>query len=221
MRLRAFTSPDSRWLKVVPLRSLARLRFSPPPPGQRRLEFGSGQHPTPGYIHVDVDPNAWHVDLVRPADRVPLPPGWADEILSIHMLEHLPPVSLKEVLRRWHGLLRPGGTLKVHTPNGEALSRAVCSPGDPSNFWLAQSAIYGYGPGPGQCKGPEHLGERGDHRLLFTFSALGQLLAEAGFDDVEDVSGRDPCYHAEAWERAVPSLCLEVVARKPSDGHVP
>jgi predicted SAM-dependent methyltransferase len=215
MRIAAFTSPESRWLKIVPLRSRARLRFNLPPPGQRRLELGSGQHPTPGYIHVDVDPNAWHVDLVCPADRVPLPTEWADEILSIHMLEHLPPVNLKEALRRWHGLLRPGGTLTIHTPNGEALSRAVCSPPDSTSFWLAQSAIYGYGPGPGQCTAPEHLGKRGDHRLLFTFSALGQLLSDAGFEEVEDVSGRDPCYHAEAWKSAVPSLCLEVVATKP------
>jgi hypothetical protein len=132
------------------------------------------------------------------------------------MLEHVSPRILNRALGRWNELLRPGGTLTLHIPNGEALARAVCTPGNASTFWAAQSAIYGYGPGPADDLVPELLGDRGDHRVLFTFPILAMLLADAGFDDVRDVSGHERCRHAEAWASTVPGLCLEVVAIKRS-----
>src|SRR5207245_2223549 len=47
--------------------------------GSRRLEIGSGDRPQRGYIHVDQDPWAWHVEVVAHAWRLPFPENWADE----------------------------------------------------------------------------------------------------------------------------------------------
>ena len=147
---------------------------------------------------------------------MPVPSGWTDELLSVHMIEHVLPPLLRDTIREWSRVLRVGGTLRIHTPNGDALGRALVdsASGERDHFWAVQSAIYGYGPGPEEATGPERLGGRGDHKMLFTFSVLRRMLEDAGFWQVKDVSGEDPCYHSLAWEAYVPGLCLEVQALK-------
>jgi predicted SAM-dependent methyltransferase len=130
------------------------------------------------------------------------------------MIEHIPPPMLKATLREWQRILRAGGELRIHTPNGEVLGRALIdnASGMRNAFWAVQSAIFGHGRAPNYATGPERLRDRGDHRLIFTFPELRDLLEEAGFWQVVDISGEDPCHHAREWEAFVPGLCLEVKA---------
>jgi hypothetical protein len=222
LRARAYRSPRSWWLRSLPLPVRRLWRMEQPPIGSRRIEVGSGQTPRPGYIHVDVDPDSRSLDLLVSGSSMPVPSGWSDELLSIHMIEHVPPPMLRATFGEWFRVLRVGGTLRLHTPNGDALAHALVESGaGRHDFWAIQSAIYGYGPGPDEATGPERLGDRGDHRTMFTFPILRRLLEEAGFRDVRDVSGEDPCYHSVAWEPYVPGLCLEVRAVKDGAGPEP
>jgi SAM-dependent methyltransferase len=212
--VRAKTYARERRLQVFPPSLLKRWELDPPPIGSRKLEIGSGWNPQPGYIHVDVDPQSRHLHFRTPGHRIPLADGWADEILSIHMIEHIPPPMLAETLSEWHRVLRPDGLLEVHTPNGQSLANALTL--EPALFWAAQSAIYGYSVGPTVAKTPENLGSRGDHRTLLTFRVVESLLARAGFVAIEDASDEDACFHSREWSDFIPGLCLEVRARKPS-----
>lgn len=188
-----------------------------PVPGEtRRLELGSGGHPTPGYIHVDVNPVAPHLELLADGVHVPLPDGWADEILAVHMLEHVPPAQVPRALREWYRLLRPGGVVRIHTPNATALAKVLAEPEETQRYWAAMSAVYGYGSAPQDCRGPESLSAVPDHKVLFSLPILARLLRETGFTDIRDLTGSCGCYHAAAWEPYVPGLCLSVEARKPA-----
>ena len=185
------------------------------------MEIGSGFAPTPGFIHVDVTPKAAGLDLLARGDRLPLADGWADEMLSVHMIEHVPPPMVVPTLRDWNRVLRSGATVTIHTPNAESLGRALTDAvgdGSGGSFWAAQSAIFGYGHHPRDCHGPTDLVGLPDHTVLFTFPVLAALLREAGFENVENVSGQDPCRHFVEWSPFVSDLCLEVSARKVSDG---
>jgi predicted SAM-dependent methyltransferase len=91
--------------------------------GTRRVEVGSGGSPQPGYLHIDLDPGSPHLEYVAPADRLPLPDGWADELLASHVLEHVEPRRLRATLREWRRVLRPGGTVVIHTPDSDRLMR--------------------------------------------------------------------------------------------------
>jgi hypothetical protein len=194
-----------------------RLRLSSPPPGERRIEFGSGWSPRPGYIHVDVEANNPLTDVIVRADQLELPDGWADEILSVHMIEHVPPPAIVATLERWRRLLRAGGTITVHTPNAAALGAALADTGtDDEIAWVALSAVYGYGLGPWDAGKPELLRGVPDHKLVFTPALLIKMLEAAGFVDVKDVSGNDPlCHHTKDWAPYVPGMCLEVSGRAP------
>ena len=216
MRAHAYGSPDSWWLRSLPAYLRRRWRFESPPPGSRRIEVGSGWQPQPGYIHAEVDPDFPCVDILVSGHSLPVRDDWADEVLNVHMIEHISPLVLRRTLQEWFRVLRNGGQLRIHTPNGEALGRTLVdsASGASTPFWAIQSAIFGYFREIPECTGPEGLRDRGDHRLVFTFPVLRTLLEEAGFSQVADISGKEPCSHFVAWEPHVPGLCLEVQAVK-------
>jgi hypothetical protein len=216
VRARAYRTPKPWWLRSIPTPIRRWWRLEVPLPGSRRIEVGSGWNPQPGYVHVDVDPDSRKVDLLVSGHSLPFGDGWADEVLSVHMIEHVPPPVLKAMLREWFRVMRDGAELHIHTPNGESLGRALVESisGDGNSFWPIQAAIYGYGIGPDQVTGPERLTNPADHSMILTFPVLRSLLAEAGFSRIEDVSGIDPCYHSPYWEPYIPGLCLEVRALK-------
>lgn len=87
-----------------------------------KLELGSGYSPTPGFYHVDLNPNAPNVDRVAPA----WPLDWvADasiaEIRAVDVLEHLSYRDTTAVLADWARALAPGGRLFVQVPDAEMI----------------------------------------------------------------------------------------------------
>ena len=215
----AYRGTEHRLVSWLPGRVRRHYRILAPRAGDRRVEIGSGYSPRPGYIHVDAV--AWNgaIDLVAPADALPLPPAWADEILAVHMIEHLAPASLAGTLRHWFDLLVPGGVLTVHTPDGAALGRSLADSSGhvTAGYWPAISALFGYNRHPADVPGPSALTEHPDHRMVFTEAVLSGLLSDAGFIDVINISGQDPqCHHTIDWAPFVPGLCLEVRAHKPA-----
>lgn len=86
-----------------------------------RLELGSGYCPTPGFTHLDLNPNAPDVDIVGPAFPLDLPNGECDEIRAVDVLEHLPYRQTAPALAEWNRVLRCGGKLYVQVPDAEAI----------------------------------------------------------------------------------------------------
>lgn len=208
------------WLGVIPAKTRRRLRFDAPPAGERRVEIGAGFSGRSGYVHVDLLPFTHDIDIIASGDALPLPEQWADEILAVHMIEHVPPPRLGATLQHWYSRLRPGGTLVIHTPNGAALGAAMAAAGTDGgrdeHYWAVMSAVYGYGHHPADMTSPAALKGAADHKLVFTSPLLCNLLADAGFEEVEDVSGQDAfCHHTRDWSPYVDSLCLEVRATRP------
>lgn len=81
-----------------------------------KLNIGCGEKRLPGYTGVDVVARG-AADIVAPANAIPLADGVADEVLSIHMAEHLTPWEFEETLTEWKRLLKPGGKLVLELPN--------------------------------------------------------------------------------------------------------
>jgi SAM-dependent methyltransferase len=162
-----------------------------------------------------VSPDAPEVDLLANGVRLPLPDSWADEILAVHMLEHVPPAQVPTALREWFRVLRPGGVVRIHTPNAQALGQVLALAENSERYWAALNAIYGYGLAPQDASGPTSLTSRPDHKVLFSPPVLKNLLSCAGFVRIWNLTGACGCYHAVAWEPYVPGLCLAVEARKP------
>lgn len=88
-----------------------------------RLELGSGYHPTPGYTHLDLNPNAPDVDIVGPAWPLTLADETVDEIRAVDVLEHISYWHTAEVLADWARVLVRGGLLYVQVPDADQIMR--------------------------------------------------------------------------------------------------
>jgi Methyltransferase domain len=185
-----------------------------PSPGSRRIEIGSGNRPQPGYIHVDTNRTAPHVEFFAQAWDLPFADDWADELLSIHVLEHVPPRLLDATLAEWYRVLRPGGVLRVHVPNSATLMNAYLH-GPREQRWSVIGALLGMYANADVC-GPHELTERPDHHVLFDDELLSEVLARAGFASLEDRSDRESDVHTEGWAPVVRQISLIFHARKPS-----
>jgi SAM-dependent methyltransferase len=92
------------------------------------LELGSGYSPTPGYTHLDANPET-RPDIVGLAfplpDEVHERAPW-ESIRAVDVLEHLSYRDTDAALRAWAGVLKPGGRLYVQVPDADTIMRWYC-----------------------------------------------------------------------------------------------
>jgi predicted SAM-dependent methyltransferase len=180
---------------------------------RRRIEIGGGPFPRPGYLHVDVDADARHLEAQAVAWALPFPSDWADEVLAIHALEHVHPRLLQRTLREWHRVLRPGGVVRVHVPNSPALMKAYLAAEDDARRWMMSGALLGMYCGP-DLRGPEDLPTESDHQILFDRALLHTALEDAGFVALTDLTETVTDRHTEAWSEVVSRYSLVAEGRK-------
>jgi SAM-dependent methyltransferase len=181
--------------------------------GSTRIEIGGGPHAQKGFLHVDIDPGAHHLEWVAPAWKLPLADGWASEIVAVHALEHVEPSRLVETLQEWRRVLAPSGRVQVHVPNGPALMEAfVARP--VQQKWPIMGSILGMYCSP-EVRDPWGLEMRSDHQLIFDAPLLRWALESAGFTAVRDLTGTIEDRHTAPWRHLVQDYSLIAEARKP------
>lgn len=82
-----------------------------------RLNVGSGGRPLEGFLNVDRNPNAPHVDVVHNLDDYPWPfePGSVNEIIMDQCLEHL--VDHNRAMKEMHRILMADGFATITVPH--------------------------------------------------------------------------------------------------------
>jgi ubiquinone/menaquinone biosynthesis C-methylase UbiE len=179
------------------------------------VEIGGGPFPTPGYIHVDADRRSAHLEYVAPAWRLPFPDGSVDELLAVHVLEHVHPARLDDTLREWRRVLAPGGYAQIHVPDGEALARAFLA-AEPPQRWAIGAALLGMDSGPDVRRPTDLQSDRNqpDHKVVLDRDLLRAALIDAGFGEVEDLTGTVGDRHTAAWQPVVPNISAVLRARR-------
>jgi predicted SAM-dependent methyltransferase len=148
-----------------------------------RLNVGCGGRRLPGYTGVDVTARP-AADIVAPAGKIPLRDGSCEEIMAIHLFEHLLPWEAPAVLAEWFRLLRPGGRLVLEMPDLRKCCENVLT-------ILAGGTILA-GKHPNQAGmwglyGDERLEDPYMlHRWGYTFQTIRPLLEAAGFREITE-----------------------------------
>lgn len=139
-----------------------------------KLNIGAGGKRLPGYTGVDVveRPGA---DIVAPAHQVPLPDGSAEELIAIHLVEHILPWELKTVLAEWHRLLQPGGLLVLEMPDLIKCCKNILDGRMKGGKHPDQLGMWGLF-GDDRYQDPYML-----HRWSYTFKTLAPIVEAAGF----------------------------------------
>lgn len=140
-----------------------------------KINVGCGNRRLPGYVGVDAVARP-AADHVAPADKLPFADASADEVLAVHVVEHVYEWEVPSLLQEWARVLRPGGALVLELPDlrkaaanlvqGRTLGRHP----DQAHLW----AIYG----DPTTRDPYMI-----HRSGWWFDRLRPLVEAAGFKD--------------------------------------
>jgi SAM-dependent methyltransferase len=83
----------------------------------RRLNWGSGEHPEPGWINSDIKDGPGIDISCDIREGLPLGDASVDYVASIHALPEIPFSDLVGVLRELRRVLKPGGILRLGLPD--------------------------------------------------------------------------------------------------------
>lgn len=147
-----------------------------------RLNVGCGNRKLAGYVGVDVVARS-AADIVAPANRIPLPDRSVDEILAVHLFEHLTPWEAEEALGEWMRLLKPGGLLALEMPDVLKCARNLVRAAKGGN--VSDDLTYWGMYGDPRLKDPHML-----HRWGWTMATLRPLLEAVGYRMVNEAPTR-------------------------------
>jgi len=159
------------------------------PAGARGLTLGAGHHPPAGWLATDLDPRvAPGVVFLDATRRFPFADAAFDRIHSEHMIEHVPLAAGRALLAEARRVLRPGGRLRLATPDLARLAALVAAPGgDPAGAgyvrWIAATFTDdGVEPRPADVL--NHAVRAWGHVFLYDEPTLRDELTRAGFVDI-------------------------------------
>ena len=144
----------------------------------RRLHWGCGRTPAPGWINSDRNPRSG-VDLVCDIrEGLPLPGDSVDYAFSMHALQEIPYADLVSALSELRRVLKPSGVLRLVLPDLDKGIEAYRK-GDVGYFQIPDSDERTLGG-----KFVAHMLWYGHSRVLFTADFVQDLLVRAGFSRV-------------------------------------
>lgn len=84
-----------------------------------KLHLGCGPNLYDGWVNVDGDYCAGQPGVIihNITDPYPIPDNCVDEILSVHVIEHIEHWKIRAMLTEWHRILCPGGQVAVEWPD--------------------------------------------------------------------------------------------------------
>lgn len=147
-----------------------------------KLHLGCGTNHLDGYVNIDIRylPGVDEVNNIKFLRKYQN--NSIDEIYACHVLEHFGRWEYKDVLRRWHELLKPGGQLRLAVPNFAAIVNHYI---ENSNLTVLKGFLYG---------GQDY--NENFHYNTFDYRTLDEDLSNLGFSkitewDCEDYKGDD------------------------------
>lgn len=144
-----------------------------------KLDVCGGRNPyKPGeFLNVDIV-DLPQVDLVFDIrKKFPIPDGVIAEVISQATLEHFRKHQNEHILREFFRIMQPGGTLRVLTPDIEAIARGILHGED---LDLMNQHLFG------KFKS-EETDDFDVHRWMYPASKMIVLLEQIGFVNVKQI----------------------------------
>jgi predicted SAM-dependent methyltransferase len=158
--------------------TLAAERRRRPGAGRKtKLHLGCGDHHLEGWWNVDLERRGdLQADLSR---SIPVRSGSVDYVHSEDFLEHVDLPRGRNLLSECFRVLRPGGVLRLLTPDLRAIVQSVYLQREKRHLAFCRLQLQAEGP----CEALNmHLRMEGNaHRFVWDYELLERALAETGF----------------------------------------
>jgi len=148
------------------------------------LHLGCGGNVLPGWINTDLYPARRPIIPVDCTKRLPFGDDTFYRVYSEHMIEHIPFAAARQLLAECRRVIRPGGAIRIATPNLVQVCRFHDRQVEPLvASYLASSRPRYAVPGPGSNAAHviNSLFYHHGHCFLYDAETLSAVLTEAGF----------------------------------------
>jgi predicted SAM-dependent methyltransferase len=187
--------------------------------GREYLDIGCGPNPSPDFINLDY---LWRpgIDLCWDLGHgLPLADGSLAGIFSEHCIEHVPLAVGDALLAECFRVLRPGGTIRLITPDAEQyLVGYAALRDDPAGASLPRAQQDRYRGEYTPAMSVNRVFGQFGHRFIYDFETFEVLLRCRGFVGIERSrygASRDPQLLLDTERRVPGSLYVE--ATKPGE----
>ena len=150
----------------------------------RKLHLGAGPGSPPGWLSTDVTPASEKTVYLDATEEFPIADRTFDYVFSEHMIEHMPWRSGLAMLKECKRILKPGGTIRVATPDLAVLLGLYGGQHDPTGEryvrWIVDRCI----PEPRAYKAAfviNNAFRSWGHQFLYDAELLEMALRQAGF----------------------------------------
>ena len=158
------------WNAVAPLFTRARIERWLRQPGPRIVNLGGGANIFDRWLTADIDPRAdVYVNITRP---LPFGDATIDAVYLEEVVEHVPVPAGREMLAECLRILKPGGVLRVTTPDLDAFTASF------DGTQAATDAI-------------NNIFYEHEHRHIYSRGELRAALEAAGFASIVPSAFRD------------------------------
>lgn len=204
---------------VVRRRAVAVYLEATPEP---RLHIGAGPLRIPGWLNSDLIAADIYLDVARP---LPLPGASFSYVFGEHLIEHLAEPAAEGLLRELHRILRPGGILRLTTPDLQKII-AIYKDRNPVVSQADYARYLDEGTGKTHERPAQILNDflrLWGHRYVYDEEDLSARLLAAGFVDVvrrepgesdHEALGHLEQHGAAEWVNHAEAMCLE--AQRPA-----
>jgi len=144
------------------------------------VNLGSGPYPLSGWINVDIDPSGHPQVLADLSRTLPFRDACVDFIHTEDFVAQLPPDGLERFLAECRRVLRPGGALRVLTPDLERFMRTYLE--RPAHLVAIWNTAVGVPLPTGAAADVVNLGMQLAGRWQYDFESLARVAARAGLD---------------------------------------
>lgn len=156
------------------------------------LQLGTGHNVLPGWMNTDI--HVFRRGIVEYLDATqpfPIPSASFQFVYSEHQVEHIPLEAGDRMLAECFRVLRPGGVVRIATPDLHRIARLALPPlGEEETYYVAYiSRMLGL-PSPDASRvvnamfrefGPD---DASGHQFIYSYETLAERLRAAGFVDV-------------------------------------
>ena len=187
--MRAFLRKRYYWGVAIFARLLTPLRFSSylRGDGAKKLQIGAGPSFTQGWLVTDIAPPRLKVGYLDATKRYPFPDASFDFIHTEHMIEHVPYQGGVAMLKECRRVLKPGGLIRVATPDVKVLLDLYYKPDDADAIryvtWITDRCLPD-APGYNPLFVINNAVRAWGHQFFYDAPLLTDTLIRAGFVDV-------------------------------------
>ena len=158
--------------------------------GDIRLHLGCGPNVFDGYINVEGDYILNHkggpkegVVIHNITEAYPLPDDSVDEILSVHVIEHIMPNDIPAMFAEWKRILKPTGFVAVEWPDLLKMCQYIVY--HPDSLWsddkkVLKQSVAGIFGNIARYKDPAML-----HKWGYSEESMIKLFEKHGFSRAE------------------------------------